>query len=1023
MRIIYRLWVILLLLGGITGTAIAQVRIEGRVIDARSNEPVISATVSVLNDQTGTLTDMDGNFVLEVKELPVTLQVNFMGYHEQQIDVYDNSEPILVELAEATGLLQEVVVVGYGTQKRKELTGSIATVGKESLKSVTASFDNLLGGAVSGLNVTQSAGQPAASSNLRIRGGNTITGKNEPLYVIDGMLIYNDNATTNAGITRATSDLNPLAAINPADIESIEVLKDVSATAIYGSRGANGVIIVTTRSGKKGKNNIEYQYSIGWQTVSKKLDLMRADDWGRLYLEIATPDQLASSGLTEEVVSAWGAGDDWQDAALRTATTQNHQLSISGGDEYTRYLISGNFSDQDGILINTGFKRYTGRVNLERDLFGNFTVGVNLTAGKAIQEGITDFNSYNSYVGGNSNSFEYAVRIPRAVPIYNADGSYNYANPYEVGDIRVGERTPNAIADLTEVTSQTKTNNLLGNAFMRWRIIPDLTLKLSAATNLVNTTQNYYAPSTSAAGITVGGYGTVGNKRYDSYQYEATLTWDKRLGIQTFNLLGGYTSQVTDIEYAAASAESFANETLGYHSLQTGSLLIAPVSGGSKSTLHSVLARVNYTLLDRYNLTATLRADGSSRFAANNKWGWFPSLGVAWNLEEERFLKGNPVIDELKLRSSIGTVGNQEIDDYSFLSTYGTVRYYFGGVGNIGYVRNNLENPDLKWESTSQFNVGFDLSLLKRRLSLTFDYYSKKTSDLLLDIPVEETTGFSSQLRNVGNVENRGVEFAVNASLIETKDLSWNLSANIAHNKNEVTNIGSLESIKNTYTIIRVGESLGSFYGWQFDGVVQKGEDLSKMPSPSTKPEVEYGDAKFVDQNGDGAIDQDNDRVVLGSIQPDFTYGFSTTLSYKRWRLFAAFQGSQGNEVYNSLRQRLETASTSYNVSTALLDRWSETNPSNTIPKAHASNNYTNYLDSRFVEDASYLRLKNVTLSYTLPIRIGERQNSLLRLFVSGQNLLTLTGYKGYDPEVASGIDAGVYPTARTYSIGVNISY
>ena len=418
-----------------------------------------------------------------------------------------------------------------------------------------------------------------------------------------------------------------------------------------------------------------------------------------------------------------------------------------------------------------------------------------------------------------------------------------------------------------------------------------------------------------------------------------------------------------------------------------------------------------------------MRADGSSRFAANKKWGWFPSLGLAWNLEEEHFLKENPVVDKLKLRASVGTVGNQEIGDYSFLSTYGTVRYYFGGVGNTGYVRNNLDNPDLKWESTTQYNVGFDLSILKQRLNFIFDYYSKKTSDLLLNIPVEETTGFSSQLRNVGNVENRGVEFAVNALLIDTKELSWNLSANIAHNKNEVTNIGSLASIKNTYTIIKTGESLGSFYGWQFDGVVQKGDDLSKVPSPSPKPEVEYGDAKFVDQNGDGEIDQDNDRVILGSIQPDFTYGFSTTLNYKRWSLFAAFQGSQGNEVYNSLRQRLETASTSYNVSTALLNRWSETNPSNTIPKAHASNNYTNYLDSRFVEDASYLRLKNVTLSYTLPVRIGTTQNSRLRLFVSGQNLLTFTGYKGYDPEVASGIDAGAYPTARTYTVGVNISY
>lgn len=1023
MRNIYRLWFVLVLISGTIGEAFAQIQIKGKVLDSNTKEPIIAATVSVIEELSGSLTDVDGAFTVPVKELPAVIKISYLGYREQQVDVYDASEPILVELVENNNFLKEVVVVGYGTQKRKELTGSVASIGKESLQQISTSFDNLLGGTVSGLNVSQSSGLPGATSNIRIRGGNSITGGNEPLYVIDGVLVYNDNAATSTGVTRATSDFNPLAAINPNDIESIEVLKDVSASAIYGSRGANGVIIVTTKSGKKGRNNIEYQYTIGWQSSRKKLDLMNASDWGKLYLEIATPNQIEANGLTDEIVASWGEGSDWQEAALRTALTQNHQLSISGGDEKTRYLVSGNFSDQDGILLNTGFKRYSGRLNFERDLFSNFTVGVNLTASKSLQNGITDFNSYDSYVGGNSNAFEYVLRIPQAVPIYNADGSYNYVNPYEVGDIRNGTQTPNAIADLTEVVSETKNNTLIGKAFAKWTILQDFVLKLSASTNLVNTTQNYYAPSTSAAGITVGGYGTVGNKRYDSYQYEATLNWTKTLGKHAFDILAGYTTQVTNIEYATATSEKFANESLTYHSLQSGSLLVSPQTGALVSTLHSALGRINYTYKDRYHLTATLRADGSSRFAVNNRWGYFPSVGLSWNLEEESFLRGNKVIDELKLRGSFGTVGNQEIGDYKALATYGTVRSYFGNTGVTGYVRNNLENPDLKWETTTQYNVGFDLSILKRRLNFIFDVYSKKTSDLLLSIPVEQTTGFSYQLKNVGNVTNKGIEFAVNASVIENKDFSWNLSANIAHNKNEVTNIGSLDAIKSTYTIIKKGESLGSFYGWVFDGIVQKGDDLNVVPKPSPKPTVEYGDAKFVDQNGDGEIDQDNDRVVLGSIQPDFTYGFSTTLRYKDWSIFAAFQGSQGNEIYNSLRQRLETASTSYNVSTALLNRWSETNPSTTIAKPYASNNYTNYLDSRYVEDASYLRLKNVTLSYVLPIRFNKAPSTRIRAFVSGQNLLTVTGYKGYDPEVASGIDSGAYPTARTYSLGVNISY
>lgn len=1004
----------------------AQDNITGQVRDARSGEGLIGATIIVKSAKgQGVTTDVDGNFELPVtQEFPITLVVNYIGYRPLEIDVYDADEPVVIDLGDNSSLINEVVVVGYGTQRRKELTGSIASVNKEQLQQVSTSFDGLLGGSVAGLNVTANSGQPGASSNIRIRGGNSITGGNEPLYVIDGVLIYNDNSSTSTGVTRAASDFNPLSAINPNDIESIEVLKDVSATAIYGSRGANGVIIVTTKSGKKGRTDIEYQYTAGWSKVSKKLDLMKASDWGKLYLEIATPTQLANCGFTASDVEAWGDGYDWQDAALHTAFTQTHQLSISGGDDKTRYLISGNYSDQEGVIINTGFKRYDGRLNLERDLYKGLTVGVNLTASKSEQTGITDFKTYNSYVGGNSNAFEYVLRTPAVVPIYNTDGSYNYNNPFEVGDLRNGDITPNPIADLTEVTSQTKSNTLIANAFAKWNILPELVLRLSASTNLVNSTQNYFAPAASAAGITVGGYGTVGNKRYDSYQYEATLNYSKVFGRHSFDVLAGYTSQVTDIEYAVATSEGFSNSTLSYHSLQSGSLLVPPTTGAVKSTLHSILGRVNYTFNHRYNLTATLRADGSSRFAENNRWGYFPSLGASWNVEEESFLKGSNVIDELKIRGSIGTVGNQEIDDYSALATYSTVHYYFGSVLTTGYARKNLENPDLKWETTTQYDLGFDLSMLKHRLNFVFDVYYKKTSDLLLDIPVEQTTGFTSQLRNVGNVANKGVEFAVNASLIQSRNLNWNVSANIAHNRNEVTNIGPLDFIiKDTYNVIKVGEALGSFYGWQFDGIVQQGDDLSQVPSPSPKPTVEYGDAKFVDQNGDGIIDQENDRVVLGSIQPDFTYGFSTTLTYKDWTLFASFQGSRGNDIYNSLRQRLETPSTSYNVSSALLDRWTVDNPSTSIARAYASSSYTNYLDSRYVEDASYLRLKNITLSYVLPVHIGSAPKTRIKVFASAANLFTVTGYKGYDPEVAGGIDNGAYPSARTYTLGVNLSF
>ncbi|MBF0649970.1 TonB-dependent receptor [Dysgonomonas sp. GY75] len=1014
----YYIFIFFLLL---SGNMIGQTVIKGTVVDEKTGEPLVGASVALVSTTQGSLTDIDGSFSLPVSgQLPVTIRVALVGFKSQELDVYENNGPIIIPLTEDLNYLNEVIVVGYGTQKRKELTGAISSVSKDALSQLSTSFDGLLGGAVSGLNVSQNSGQPGTTSNIRIRGGNSINGGNEPLYVIDGVIIYNDNSSANIGISRAAGALNPLAALNPGDIESIEVLKDVSASAIYGSRGANGVIIITTKSGRKGKTNIEYQYSIGWQQARKKLDLMNAREWGELYLEIASAENISETGLTAEKVAQLGEGTNWQDAALRTATTQNHQLSISGGDDKTRFLLSGNYSDQDGILLNTGFKRYSGRFNFERDLFSNLTVGLNVTASKMDQSGLSSYNGL--YVNGVSNSLDYVLRIPQVVSIYNQDGSYNYNNLFEKGDLRFGDRTVNAISDLVNTTSQTKNNTLIGNFFAKYTIIPSLVAKVSAGTNLSNTTLNFFAPSSAAAGFLAKGYGSIGNKRFDSWQYEYTLNYTKKLNKDHYvDILAGYTTQTTDIEYSIASASNFANEQLSYHNLQGGATLLSPSSGGSESILNSVLGRVNYSFLGRYNLTGTFRADGSSRFAKNHKWGYFPSIGLSWNVSEEPFLKNNKVINDLKLRGSFGVVGNQEIGDYRYEATYATKVYSFNNQLVTAYGRANAENPDLKWEETSQYNLGFDLNLLNRRLGITADVYYKKTSDLLLDVPVEITTGFSTMLMNVGNVTNKGVEFALTGSIIDQKDLQWNLSANIAKNVNEVTNIGNLDYFLSGNTIIKKGESLGSFYGVAFDGIVQTGTDISKVPAPSWKTNVEPGDVKYVDQNNDGKVTQDEDRVVLGSIQPDFTYGFSTTLRYKSLSLFAAFQGSKGNQLYNQLRQELESPSTSYNVLATLRDRWTPQNPSNTIAKASVTS--ATWLDSRYIEDASFLRLKNITLSYVLPVKITKAPQTKFRIFATGQNLLTFTKYKGYDPEVSSGIDSGAYPTAKTISFGVNISY
>jgi TonB-linked SusC/RagA family outer membrane protein len=994
----------------------AQVNIRGRLLDERTNEAIIGGNVALENEKAYTITDINGEFTIKAKTLPATLTVSYVGYRPLTTDVYEYTEPITVRIRENLQLLNEVVVIGYGTQKRKELTGAVATVSKESLSQIATSFDNLLGGSVAGLNVTQSSGQPGATVNIRIRGGNSINGGNEPLYVVDGIIIYGDDSSTSTDIGRIGSRLNPLSAINPNDIESIEVLKDVSATAIYGARGSNGVILVTTKSGKKGKNNIEYQYTAGWQQTSQRLKLMNARQWAELNREIDP-----KSPFSESDIAGLGEGYDWQDAALRTAPTQNHQLTLSGGDEKNRYLISGNFTDQDGIILNTGFKRYSGRFNFDRDLFRNVTVGLNVTASKLNQDGLSSYGGL--YVNGVSNSLDYVLRIPQVVPIYDGNGKFNYNNTFEKNDLRYGDRTVNAISDLVNSVSQTVSNTLIGNFYVRYAILPSLVAKISAGTNLNNATQNFFAPSSAAAGFLSKGYGSVGNKRSDSWQYEYTLNYTKQLHPDHYlDVLAGYTTQTTVVERTTAISSGFANEQLSYHNLQGGSGLISPTSSGSESILNSVLGRVNYSLKARYNLTATLRADGSSRFAANHKWGYFPSLGFSWNINEEAFLKAQKTVADFKLRASLGTVGNQEIGDYRYEATYSTQPYSFNNQLTVGYRRNNAENPDLKWEQTTQYNAGIDLSLWEYRLTFTADAYYKKTSDLLLDVPVEITTGFGSMLKNVGNVTNKGLEFEVKGSLVDNRDFSWTASANIARNINRVTNV-ALEAgyFIEGNTIVKEGEPLGAFYGVVFDGIVQEGDDLTKVPVPSWKPNVEPGDVKYVDQNGDNKITQDNDRIVLGSRQPDFTYGLSTTLRYKSFGLFASFQGSQGNKVNNSLRRTLETPTTSYNLLATIAERWTSEHPSNTIPKAFITS--STWLDSRYVENASFLRLKNVTLSYILPVKIVKAPTMRFKLFATAQNLLTLTKYTGYDPEVASGTDSGAYPTAKTFTFGVNISY
>ena len=1005
--------------------AVAQGLITGHITDARTGEPLIGASVIVKSEKgQGVVTDVDGNFSLQTKvEAPLTLRVEYVGYRPLDVDVYDFEEPVEISLIDNASKLDEVVVVGYGAQKRLELTSSISSVGDELLKQQNTSVESALQGAVAGLNVTTTSGQPGAASIIRIRGGNSITGGNEPLYVIDGFIVYNDVASTKTGARGTDASLDPLAFLNPSDIESIEVLKDVSATAIYGTRGANGVIIITTKKGSHGKNNINYNATFGWSKIAKKLDFLDAWQWADIW------NELYENGEVGYRLDEPKATYDWQDAALRTAFSQEHQLSAVGGDEVSRYSISGSYKSQEGILLGTSLKRYAGRVNYERNVFKNLLVGVNASGALSTMKGQSDRSSMFA-----ANSWMGAISHTPYTPIYNEDGSFNYEpNPTSV-DIYNG-KVGNPISDLVNYQTSTENSRIIATGFAEWSILPVLKLKVSLGADLSNTRQSYYAPSYTSDGLANSGYAAVGQNKTHVWQTEYTATYTKTFkGGHSVTALVGYTAQRTDRSRIATSAYGFSNDDTGYDNLGAASTTNPSSSGHYISTLQSWLGRVNYTFNSRYNVSLTLRADGSSRFAKNHRWGWFPSLGASWNIDREKWLHLGKNVDFVQLRASVGVVGNQEIGDYQFAANVEPRTVIVNNQRATGYIITNKSNPDLKWETTTSYNIGLSTGFFQNRLTVTLDGYYKKTSDLLLNVPVEQVTGFDTVLRNVGSVTNKGVELEVGGVLIDHKKWKWNVNANIAHNKNEVTSLGNAEYFipSHGYTnplIVKVGEPLGSFYGYRFKGIIQADEDLSQLPTQTIQT-VEPGNPKFEDINGDHVINE-QDRVVLGNIQPKFTYGFNTKVAYKNWDLFVSASGSYGNKIFNELACRLDRGNGYYyNPLAEVANRWTPTNPSNTIQKA--SNATSIYTDDRFVEDASYLKIRNIQLGYTLSVP-SITKDTKLRLYVALQNFFTFTSYNGYDPEanrsgssetsaLYQGIDNGTYPTAKTVLVGLNVT-
>lgn len=1001
----------------------SDIAIKGTVRDD-NNEALQSVSVNVKGTTRGVTSTGNGKFSISVPAGSV-LVFTAVGFNEKEVTVTESTNNLQVQLLSKSSTLNQVVVVGYGSVKKKDLTGSVSSLNtKDFNKGVNASVSQLIAGRAAGVTITQTSSEPGGGLSVRIRGASSVNAGNDPLYVIDGLPIDNGSPISGGagrGFPGGSQARNPLNSLNPNDVESVEILKDASAAAIYGSRGANGVVLITTKKGKAGKLNINYDTYYGTQQVAKKLDILTTSQFIQSQNELAVA-RGGTAPYTPADIAAIGAGTNWQDLIFRDAPVQSHNLSFSGGNENTKYYVSLNLFNQQGIIISSGIKKYTGRINLEQKASDKFRFGINMNTG-VTNDDLVAFGgtSFNADAGIINTSIQF---YPTVSP-YDANG--NYARYYNI-DMENPLAVANGV-DARQVNSRT-----FGNFFAEYTLLQGLKAKLNLGYDNANSRRDVYNSTATKAGYANGGIASIFNGDRSNYLGEATLDYIKSLGDHRLELLGGYTYQYFLASSFSAGNNGFPSDLTGTNSLGSGSTTLATVgSGKSTNKLQSYLGRLNYDFKGKYLFTATLRADGSSRFGINNKYGYFPSFSGAWQMASEPFMKNIPHLNNLKLRAGYGLTGNQDIGNLNSIATFNNSGgANLGGTTQIGQAPTRIPNPDLKWESTAQFNVGLDAGLWNNRVNLTVDYFKKNTHDMLLDLPVSATSGFTTKLTNIGSIENKGWEF-----LLETKNvtgkLDWTTTVNLATLKNTVTNIGPLTQIitgnlpfTSGIVVIQPGYPLAGYYGYNVLGVFQTGDDISHSAQPTAKP----GYLKFEDINGDNKIDA-KDRTLIGNPLPRLTYGMSNSLNFKNFGLDVFFQGASGVEILNQnlLEALFPMDPTRNSLADPVLNRWTPDNASNKWPSMVGYNAYSGQrINSLTVEDASYVRLKYVTLSYQVPLGNFKAIKSA-RVYVTGQNLKTFTNYSGYDPEASVNGDGNVradynaYPLAKTYLIGLNIGF
>lgn len=1037
--------------------AYAQVKITGAVNDS-NNQPV--AGVSVLAQKSGTTvsTNPSGGYEISVSDESDILIFSHVGY-ETAKEIVGKRQVVNVMLNSTDQNIDEVVIIGYGTSTTRDLTGSVTRMGGDKIRETAANnFAEALQGRMAGVRVNAQSGEPGAAMSIQIRGANSINASSAPLYIIDGLQIDDNSGEVAASEVGSTSS-NPLATINPNDIESIDVLKDASATAIYGARGANGVIIITTKSGRGVSSSLTVDSRVGFSDVAKRLDMLTAQEFAdyRFAWDPTNPNNpFAATNENDEIIGPRDVSDresfNWQDLILRTGVTQNHNVSVSNAAEKTNYSFNLGYLNQQGIITSNDFKRYSGQAKFRHKFSDRLTVDGSMNYGRTVSDGAVNsggsagafssftqslytFSPVDVFIPGEDNDVDSAGFIPLTSMFYNS-----YKN--------------------------TTMDRLIGGAGLVFEIVPKLTLRSNLAVNTSTSEVNEFYGRETLWGNSVGGRGHVGNVKTTAVTQSNVLNYDTRFHDNTINAILGQEINTYNFRSSRFGANGFDDESTGMFDIRKGSVILQPVNNYYATNRLSFFGRVNYNYKSKYYLTATMRADGSSNFGAGNRFAYFPSGAAAWRASDERFFEPiRSVVNELKFRASVGVTGNDRIPAYAALSRLSPKQYSGGGVNMFGMVPSTSPNPDLKWEETIQFDAGVDIGFLANRINVTADVYRKNTDNLLLNALVASQTGFPQQMQNIGKISNRGFELTINSENIKKEYFSWSTNINFDINRNKVESLGTVDFIPIDFGNgfipqvgrVMAGEPIGTGFGFIADGNYQladfyitnnntgalvdpsliNNQNYSEhsyalkenQPTVAGVTTVQPGFRKYVDQNGDGVVDEE-DRVPISNSNPKFSLGFGNEFTYKNVSLSFFLEAVYGQQIVNMFTNAVEAAGSgtlapAYNLTQDYWhNRWTPENPTNTYSVVRSLTN--NFMSSYFVEDGSFLRFRNLSLTYRMNNAFTKKAGMKgLRLNFTADNLFLWTNYSGVDPDIRSlnpllaGHDRSSYPRARTYFFGL----